>query len=54
MAAKSPKETSRFFAARARSTNYAATAKNLALQSNVKTGHSYKRSGDIALKDQVA
>jgi len=38
----SPQETSRFFAARARSTNYAATAKGLAWQRGVKIGHPHK------------
>ena len=38
----SPQETNRFFAACARSADYAATAKNSVSQRSVKTGHSYK------------
>jgi len=41
-AGESPQETSSFFAACARSAEYAATAKNSVSQRSVKTGHSYK------------
>jgi hypothetical protein len=42
MAVLSPQETNRFFAACARSTYYAATAKNSVWKRSVKIDHSYK------------